>query len=393
MSPKLGVVCALGAALSLQAGCDGGHKPANGWFTQSMVLGGETYTADQLNSGFLDYTEYCRPCHGDKGDGKGLSSYALWPVPRNFTQGQFEFGSVTPGDLPTDDDFKRIVRNGLQGTGMLPWDVPDDELSNIIGYIKTFSPRWQTEKPSASIVIPPDPWAGKDENDAIHHGEEIYVKMGCNGCHPTFVTKERFYEIQKAAGTYDGLDPSVAQSLVDGVLYTSTPKPSEVFGEILVPPDFTRDPIRSATGHVGPDGKIVSDPTDQYQDLYKVGAAWFIEPTVAIATPQDVYRIVANGLNGAAMPSFVGAMTDEDFFALAHYIVHLSTLRDTQEGFALHESLENQAPFEVPAPPASTPASGPASGPTGQTGANKANAPAAPHNDPHNNNDKEGSKQ
>ena len=38
--------------------------------------------------------------------------------------GIYKFGSVAAGQLPTDDDFVRIIRGGLHGTAMLAWDVP-----------------------------------------------------------------------------------------------------------------------------------------------------------------------------------------------------------------------------------------------------------------------------
>ena len=37
---------------------------------------------------------YCRPCHGENGDGHGYSSLGLRPPPRDFTQALFKFGHV-----------------------------------------------------------------------------------------------------------------------------------------------------------------------------------------------------------------------------------------------------------------------------------------------------------
>src|SRR5437867_1761932 len=109
-------------------------------FREPLKLGGKVISADTLNEGQRRFMLYCRPCHGEKGDGKGPSSPGLRPPPRDFTLGTFKFGAVPGGTLPHDEDIVRIVRNGLHGTAMLAWDVPEQDLQNIIQYIKTFSP-------------------------------------------------------------------------------------------------------------------------------------------------------------------------------------------------------------------------------------------------------------
>src|SRR5262245_40140854 len=121
--------------LALLVGCEHDHP-----FKQSMKLGGQEVSADTLNHGRDGYMQYCRPCHGDKGDGHGYSAPGLRPPPRDFTQGLFKLGHVAAPALPPDSELKQIVRGGLHGTAMLPWDIPDGELLAILHYIKTFSP-------------------------------------------------------------------------------------------------------------------------------------------------------------------------------------------------------------------------------------------------------------
>src|SRR5579872_4510696 len=93
-------------------------------FTQPVKLGGKMVEAETLNHGHDEYMQYCRPCHGDKGDGKGYSSFGLRPPPRDFTQGLFKFGHVAAPALPPDEELVKIVRSGLHGTAMLPWEIP-----------------------------------------------------------------------------------------------------------------------------------------------------------------------------------------------------------------------------------------------------------------------------
>src|SRR5438067_111732 len=83
---------------------------------------GRTVDAATLNRGRDAYQQYCRPCHGERGDGHGYSSPGLRPPPRDFTQGIFKFGHTPIPTLPPDAELASIVRRGLNGTAMLPWD-------------------------------------------------------------------------------------------------------------------------------------------------------------------------------------------------------------------------------------------------------------------------------
>src|SRR5262249_21960528 len=112
-------------------------------FQETMRLGGKIVSKETLEQGREAYTHYCRACHGACGDGRGPASKGLRPPPRDFRLGQFKFIAVKAGDLPSDDDLKRIILGGLKGTAMLPWDVPEDDVDPIIQYIKTFSTKWQ----------------------------------------------------------------------------------------------------------------------------------------------------------------------------------------------------------------------------------------------------------
>src|SRR5262249_58218686 len=94
--------------------------------------------------------------------------------------------------LPTDEALDRTIRRGLYGTPMLPWDVPVIERKDIIPYLKTLSPRWQSEEEYGTpIEISPDPWDGKS-GPALERGKQVYhVAVGGAGCSrgpPAFAT-------------------------------------------------------------------------------------------------------------------------------------------------------------------------------------------------------------
>jgi len=115
--------------------------------TEAMHFAGQadSTSVETLERGREAYMLYCYGCHGMTGDGNGPASYGLRPAPRDLRLGDYKFAKVLKG-LPHDDDFERIIRQGLQGTAMLKWDIPDTPLNDIIQYIKTFAPdRWRID--------------------------------------------------------------------------------------------------------------------------------------------------------------------------------------------------------------------------------------------------------
>jgi len=259
-------------------------------FKEPIKLGnGKVIPATVLAEGERSYALYCRACHGDKGDGKGPAAAGLRPPPRDFTLGSFKFGAVAGGTLPNDDDFMRIVRFGLHGTAMRAWDgVPEANLVGIIQYLKTFSDRWKEEEPGEPIVPTPDPWQSK-EVAAVERGKAIYHgKAQCLSCHPAFAPKRYIFEVSrqlKGKGTTDFRQD----------MYGSELTKSE-YGVKLLPPDFTRTDLRS----VRPDHRL-----------------------------EDLYRVIASGVGGTAMPTWRGALPEEELWALVRFVDSLVKLKGT----------------------------------------------------------------
>ena len=290
------------------AGCSGPVKH----FTKSMVLGGRKVSARTLNNGAQQYISYCSACHGVEGDGKGPAALGLRPPPRNFKQGQFKFGAVASGQLPSDEDLMRIVQGGLHGTAMLPWrDVPERDIFDIIQYIKTLSPKWADKSPGEPIVPGPDPYGEARKAEAITRGMKVYHGLAqCLSCHPAYETKDTIMaasqELSKREATLRP-DP-----------YHAELKDSD-YGTRLMPPDFTRDNIRSGE------------------------------------TLNDIYRTIASGIGGTAMPTWKGALPDEDIWAMSYYVRSLVDIKGTPEADARRErNLASLGAPEAPLPPART---------------------------------------
>jgi len=127
------------------------------------------------------YFRYCWGCHGPKGDGNGENAPYLNVPPRNFVAATFKCRSTPTGTLPTDEDLFNSIKRGLTNTNMPSWAaLTDQQRADLVAFIKTFSPRWQNEKPGAAIQVPPEP---KLDLDSLKHGKELFTKLECWKCH------------------------------------------------------------------------------------------------------------------------------------------------------------------------------------------------------------------
>jgi mono/diheme cytochrome c family protein len=278
-------------------------------FKTPLVLGGRTVAPAALEHGRDTYTPFCRPCHGDAGDGKGPAAAGLDPPPRDLRLGVYKWSDVAAGQLPNDADFVRTLRRGLHGTAMLAWDVPPAELENLIQYVKAFSPRWRDETPGEPLAPSADPWAargGDAETEAVARGKGVYHGLAqcATACHPAYATKAEIFAFTKQL-----TGAAVAEFRPD--LYLPVAKDSD-YGYKILPPDFTFNELRSG-----------------------------IELS-------DIYRVIAAGVGGTAMPTWKNVLAEPDLWAMAHYVRSLVALRGTPAAAALAAVLANQPPWSPP---------------------------------------------
>lgn len=292
------------------AGCDtrkdtDTSRPANFGFQASL---GQSL----IEEGRVNYARYCVGCHGDVGDGNGQAALFLNPKPRNFVNGIFKFSSTRSGQLPTDEDLKRTIRNGLRGSAMPSFALlPDRTLDALVAYIKTLSPKWKEREPAPRIPFVTDPFKREEDRaKAIARGEAVYHGYSiCWSCHPSYVAEDKINEYIKSFGApaREGFRPNMHQS--EG-------KPNEE-GEMVYPPDFKRDFVRSG------------------------------------AKVEDLYRSIAAGISGTAMPTWAESIelpgkkpgdpplaSQQDLWAMAYYVQSLLAQRPallTPGQFALRD--------------------------------------------------------
>lgn len=251
-------------------------------FDAPRVLGGVAVPAATLNRGARAYMTSCRPCHGALGDGRGPQAVGMSPPPRDLRLGIVSFGSVPAGSLWRDEDVVRIVRGGLDGTGMRAWtDVSDQDLAAIVQFVKTLAPRFGSEAPQEPVSTFPDPWADR-AGEAVARGRVVYHGVArCQACHPAYAAPAEIAAWARAAGV------------------TAEPRPDPTrpvavasdFGRHLLATDFRDGPLRAV--RPGREG-------------------------------EDLYRAIAAGLGGTGMPTWKGVLPEADLWALVHYVESLS---------------------------------------------------------------------
>lgn len=264
--------------------------------------GGKYVSAKTLNKGKLIYTEYCMPCHGVNGDGKGVASKGMQVPPRDFTKGLFKFGNVLSGELPHDSHFKNILKKGLNGTAMFPWDMQEGQMEAVIQYIKTFAPdTWEGKDKELGEAIKPtkDPFGLAHRTAAIKKGKKVYhMTASCQTCHRAYATKKELNAWAVEAG-----DEPLAMEDFDEELYKVKLQETE-WGFLNVPPEFTWNTVRSAR------------------------------------TVEELYVRLAAGVGGTSMPSWKDTLTDEEIWAVAYYVKSLMELKDRPERDILMSELK-----------------------------------------------------
>ncbi len=159
------------------------------WLNSPAATSHIGHITGNAKAGAMDYRRYCVVCHGQLGDGNGESAQWYDPTvnpaigfrPRDFTLGVFKCRSTPTGTLPTDEDLFNTIARGMDRSAMPPWNTfTKQERADLVAWIKHFSPRWQTEKPGATIQIPPEPEVTPER---VKAGQEVFARVQCWKCH------------------------------------------------------------------------------------------------------------------------------------------------------------------------------------------------------------------
>ena len=128
------------------------------------------------NAGAQLYYRYCWGCHGARGNGDGENAPWVNPTPRDFVKATFKCRSTVTGFLPTDEDLYNSMARGLITTNMPSWaTLTAQNRADLVAFVKSFSPRWKTEKAGDPIKVPDEPPLTMA---SIQHGKGTLPEVG-----------------------------------------------------------------------------------------------------------------------------------------------------------------------------------------------------------------------
>ena len=208
------------------------------------------------------YTSQCSGCHGINGDGRGTLALNWLPRPRDFTYGSFRYRSTPTGGLPTDEDLFQTVNKGLPGGGMPAFEAILSEQDRRDTV--AYIKQFSPRFTKGSTAKPTVvPDLPEVTPERIARGVSLYADSGCASCHG-------------AEGRGDGRS---GQDL----------KTSE--GDPIAPRDLTHK-WSFRGGH----------------------------------TPQDIYKRIANGMDGSSMAAYGEEVLERDqIWDIVFYILSLSS--------------------------------------------------------------------
>ncbi len=218
-----------------------------------------------LERGQVLYDKWCVGCHGETGEGDGEAAAFMLPRPRDFTGAVYQIRTTASGELPTDDDLRRVVDVGMPGTAMPGWEdvLSRGERDDVLAYIKTFSRFFDGGSPERIATGRPP----RVTDDGLAEGRRLFEEeLECIRCHGD-------------AGRGDG---------------TSAPEQTDDWGFPILPADLSEN--------------------------------WNFNGGASV---EDIYMRLRTGLDGTAMPSQsdvidAGIITEEQLWQTAQYVESLS---------------------------------------------------------------------
>jgi mono/diheme cytochrome c family protein len=121
------------------------------------------------------YKGLCTRCHGEKGDGKGVTYLYLDPAPRDLTKAAFM-------NSKSDDRFLQSLKEGVPGTSMPPWErvLSEQQRKDVLDYVFQNFVKEPRRAFKERKVPEQNPVAFSTESVAA--GEQTFL-LRCTGCH------------------------------------------------------------------------------------------------------------------------------------------------------------------------------------------------------------------
>ncbi len=229
----LAIVATLGGALA----CAGGGLERGASSRQP-----ETASAPICaNRGRALYVTYCAACHGNTGRGDGASAYLLSPAPRDFGSAKFRLVSTLNG-APTDEDLLAVLKRGMPGSAMPPWEwMADSDLRGLVQYVRELAIAGRADDLQRRAAEDDEVLERSEAVEiaarAMTPGEPIPVPPDCGGDALDLQLGRRFFlancaQCHGADGTGKGGEPQINED-----------------GTPAMPRDFTAGILKGGASH------------------------------------------------------------------------------------------------------------------------------------------------
>jgi cytochrome c oxidase cbb3-type subunit 2 len=139
-------------------------------------------SAQDLENGKVLYDKWCAGCHGLSGAGDGDAATWMLPRPRDFITALYQVRTTASGELPTDDDLRKVIDEGMPGSTMPGWSdkFNTSQRDDVIGYIKSFSRFFDGAAPEAISIGK----APRVTEEGLAEGRRLFEdEVQCMRCH------------------------------------------------------------------------------------------------------------------------------------------------------------------------------------------------------------------
>jgi mono/diheme cytochrome c family protein len=249
------------------------------------------------------YRQQCLHCHGPEGGGDGPTAPFLNPRPRDYRLGTFKFTAVGKS-VPRREDLFRILDEGVTGTTMPSFRrFAKAQIHGLVDYVRLLSMRGMVERSLVGTFAEEEKLTTGDVIAAYQEVVEKWRKadervLAFDGPvpPPTPESIERGRAVFMDATTGNCFSCHGAEGRGDGVsAFQLDPEQQRIV------PAYKDD-----WGH-----EIV--PRNLRYGLFRGGRR-----------PIDLFRRIKNGIAGTPMPEAASWVSNDDIWALVHYVGEIS---------------------------------------------------------------------
>ena len=265
------------------------------------------------------YRLECLHCHGTEGSGDGSTAPFLNPRPRNYQHGVFKWKATTLEAHPRRADLYKIISDGAYTSAMPSFRrFSRAQIHGLVDMVRLLAIRGETERLLAL---------------AIHYENAMQVPLT-----PDLI-------IETYGDVWDNWDAAADKLITyDGDVPMPTAESIALSRKRFM--DAETGNCFSCHGELGlGDGTaiMVPDPNDtDADDDGEIDKVWMSDEWGEEITPRnlttgifrggrrpiDIYRRITTGIRGTPMPAIPDILTEEDRWALVHYVLSLSERHD-----------------------------------------------------------------